>query len=283
MGLSLFLRIAKYTIKVIILKYLIVSNNNDNIKYINNTSRRLPLLNKSKGENMINTIKVKFRTDKKCLPRDMAKVLVSFIKGSVQRLSPEKYHEWYEEKNSRKSFCWSSYYPGVNTHDEILEINDNWFAVNISTPDPDDYMLLFTAIRNRTGEVIPIKNNSIRVVNVRSDMQPPIDTNRITAKVESPVIVRGKNKNFLTQSDADFVEALNVSIESLLSHFGCRGRASIDSALTGSVTISAFGPATGNVGFLTISGDKEALNFLLSSGIGAKRSEGFGRLKYIGR
>lgn len=231
---------------------------------------------------MINTIKVKFETKEDHLPRDMSKVLVSFIKGSVQKISQEKFEEWYKN-NTMKSFCWSSYYPGANVHDEIIDITNNWFAVNIGTPDPEDFMLLFTAIRNRMGEAIPIRDNSIRVVSVRSDMQPSVKENHIKVKIESPVIVRGKEKAFLTQSDEGFTEALNISINSMLSHFGCKGRANVDSALTGSVTVSAFGPATGNVGFLTISGDEDALNFILSSGIGAKRSEGFGRLKCLRR
>lgn len=230
---------------------------------------------------MSQTIKLQFNLENNILPQEMERVLVSFIKSSVEKVSQKKYEEWYLQKNIQKSFCWSTYYPGVKSHNGVKELSQNWFAMNISTPNAKDFITLFNAFIKRKNEPIKIKNNTMTIKSVNLEILPDIDATHIIVQTESPVIVRGKDKLFLTDADQDFSATLETSINSLLYKFGRESTVRITPKLTASVATTAFGPVIGNTGFFELNGDKEDLEFLLSSGIGSRRSEGFGRIKVV--
>ena len=120
-------------------------------------------------------------------------------------------------------------------------------------------------------------------------LEKQIDTEEITIKFMSPLVVRSHSKDkdyYYSYNDEQFKDVLKINIKQQLKI------TNISEELVDKLEINAIKPKKvivkfyekkieTSTGIFKISGDKELLKYLYDAGIGSKRSSGFGMFQII--
>ena len=120
-------------------------------------------------------------------------------------------------------------------------------------------------------------------------LEKQIDTEEITIKFMSPLVVRSHSKDkdyYYSYKDEQFKDVLKINIKQQLKI------TNISEELVDKLEINAIKPKKvivkfyekkieTSTGIFKISGDKELLKYLYDAGIGSKRSSGFGMFQII--
>lgn len=215
--------------------------------------------------------------------------LVSFLKNAFSEYGNGLFEKYYaEHKNILKSFCFSMKLSNPVFKGEIIDLSDEKIEITINTYDPAEGIDIYNALVKQRGKAFPLPNqNSMTVSDVSIRNHKPITSNTIMIKMRSPLLVRkhdGKKDRYLTPDSEEFNEFFQLSVKDFLT------KESID--IPGDIEIIpvkpkktvpvAFGyKISGNLGTYILRGDVKLLNLLYQSGIGARRSQGFGAFEII--
>lgn len=250
-------------------------------------------------------IKLHFELENKIIPKDYRILILSFIKHSLEKNFEKSYKEIYESKPIMKFFTFSVYLPKPKIEKDKIELDKNYFNAVFSIYDNKRFIEFYNSfnsmiIKNNEENKehpYPLKDNKMRLKNITMENEKIITSNRAIIKFLSPLVVRKheeitinekrKGKDiYLDFNDSDFNEQLNYSVTRLIKDLklnGVNSNIKLEPCKSARKTVVDFKNVLihSSIGEYIISGESELLNILYKTGIGSKRSGGFGMFDVI--
>ena len=244
-------------------------------------------------------IKLHFKLENNIIPKDYRILILSFIKYSLKKNFKESYKEIYESKPIMKFFTFSVYLPKPKIEKDKIELDKNYFNAVFSIYDNKRFIEFYNSfnsmiIKNENKEYsYPLKDNKMRLKNITMLNEKIISSNRAIIKFLSPLVLRKHEEIAINEkrkgkdiyfdfNDSDFNEQINYSVSRLIKDLKLNG---VNSNIKlkpynnlARKTVVSFKNILINssIGEYILEGDSELLNILYKTGIGSRRSEGFG-------
>lgn len=248
-------------------------------------------------------IKLHFELENNIIPLDYRIAILSFIKNSLEKNFKESYKEIYENKAIMKFFTFSVYLPKPQIERDKILLDRNYFRVDFSIYDNKQFIEFYNSFNSRINKKIekertyPLKDNKMKLKNITMANEKVINSERVRIKFLSPLVVRKheeitikekrKGKDiYLDFNDNDFNEQLNYSVLRLIKDLklsDMNKNIKLIHLDTAKKTVVNFKNIfiNSSIGEYILSGDIELLNILYKTGIGSRRSEGFGMFEII--
>ena len=249
-------------------------------------------------------IKLHFELENNTINKDYRALILSFIKNSLKKNFKESYKEIYESKPIMKFFTFSVYLPKPKIEKDKIELGENYFNAVFSIYDNKRFIEFYNSfnsmiIKNENKEnSYPLKNNKMELKNITMVNEKNIMSNRVRIKFLSPLVLRNHKEITINKkrkgediyfdfNDSDFNEQINYSVSRLIKDLKLNG---VNSNIKlkpynnlARKTVVSFKNILINssIGEYILEGDSELLNILYKTGIGSRRSEGFGMFEVI--
>ncbi len=236
--------------------------------------------------------KLNFRLEKNFLPKEIDRVIVSFLKAAVQSYSLEMFERLYTKSRSvMKTYCFSYYLPGAKYVKDRIDLDDNSFTLYFSDADFQELLIFFNCFQNMRYIKYPMASNSMELVSVSVQNLPDITENEIIIKMQSPLVVRRHNSLdntdiYFTFDMEGFAEALKENIDIFIERMGISLSTegfSIIPVKARKIVKPVFGKnVDASIGIFKLTGSVELLNMLHMAAMGVRRSSGNGQFRVIG-
>lgn len=240
----------------------------------------------------MNQFKLQFKLENNFLPREMDRLLVSFLKAATMNYDEEMYNSLYDKSKSiTKQFTYSCYLPGAKFKDDRIELDKNEFSLFFSDSDQMELLHFFNAFQLMKFKRYPMHGNSMQLVSIYMQKLDEIKDNEIVIKIQSPLIVRKHNSDdnsdiYYTCDMDGFEEALRDNARIFIEKTGLNVSVdgfSIQVIKGKKIVVPVFGRNTdASIGIYKLTGSCELLNILYMAGLGVRRSEGHGKFEIIG-
>lgn len=235
--------------------------------------------------------KLVFCLEKKFLPRELDRLLVSFLKASVQNYSEEFYEKLYNKSESiMKKYVFSYFLPNARFSNKVIWLGQNSFTMYFSDMDMGEMICFLNAFKGMQFKPYPIYNNTMQLMSITTQKCKEIVDSEIIIKMQSSLLVRRHNStsnrdiyytyeheefnNVLKENIKFFVDKLKISVS--IDDF------SIMPVKAKKVVVPVFGRnLDANLGIYKLTGNTELLNILYLSGMGARRSSGHGKFEIV--
>lgn len=240
-------------------------------------------------------IKCEYKTNKFPLMYHM--MIVSLIKESIKKSSKEYYEKLYVYDNKKnkqiKNFTFSVFMNGYEINGEIAEIKKG-ITVIISTPDLELGINLYNGLLN-TKE-FRYKSFQLEKQHISLIKEKTINEDEATFKTLSAIAIKNKEGKFIDINNEDYEKELNyISDLTLKTHRGYGLREPLKfipismKKVVVKEEISGFKEITNkNImyvnaysGVFKLVGAREDLEELYKSGVGHRRSQGFGNIDLV--
>ncbi|MGN0453900.1 MAG: CRISPR-associated endoribonuclease Cas6 [Ruminococcus sp.] len=232
-------------------------------------------------------ILLQFVTKNNKLPIDYRRVMLSFFKRALSEIAEGKYYEKFYFTPERRNFTFAVNLPRPKFAKSEITLEKNEFCLTFSTADKTAGFVFMSAFIKQKGKSIPAPlGNSFTLKSVYQQSDAQTDSKEVLVKMLSPLCIRAHNKDgnadrYYSAADNDFQNKANEIIRSQLLGSG------FDKSLVSDFSIkSVSGKKTVvfhygsyiecSLGEFVLSGDKTIINYLLQSGIGSRKSAGFG-------
>ncbi|WP_165974094.1 CRISPR-associated endoribonuclease Cas6 [Marinitoga lauensis] len=232
-------------------------------------------------------LKLVFRLKSNVISKDYRRIFMSFIKKSLENYDKEIFEEYFKNKDPiLKDYTFSVYFGKCRFEENIKLENDN-ISMFFSTSSYKTGMHFYNAFRAMKYKDFPTKNNILKLNNIIRLSEKNIYKNEIIIKTLSPILIREHNKekdNYYYFDDENATEILKNSIIYQYNKLFGNGCKSFDIKvldLKKTTVLNYNKKLKSNLGVFKATGDKEILNFIYKSGIGSKRSSGFGMVDII--
>lgn len=236
--------------------------------------------------------KLTFALEKSRLPREMDRLIVSFLKASAQAVSQEFYERLYNKNKSViKGYTFSYYLPGAQFVKKEILLESDTFSLFFSDADQQELLLFFNGFQLMKRKKFSMNGNSMTLVSVRMQPLSEIREKEIVIRMQSPLIVRNHRAEdntdiYYTCETEGFEQALKENIGLFLERIGMCITAddfSIQTIKGKKVVVPVFGRNTdATLGIFKLTGSCQLLNILYQAGIGTRRSAGHGKFEVIG-
>lgn len=235
-------------------------------------------------------LKLNLDLENEFLPIQYRKSAMSFIKLSLSEYSEQYYKKYYNNKDTIiKSYTFAMFFRNPKFEDEKIIVEDKRLELNISIADYETSIILYNAFNHQKNKKFSLDKNSWTLRNINMSLEKKINTEEITIKFMSPLVVRShieKKDYYYSYNDKEFKSILKINIKQQLKI------TDIPKELVENFDIVAIEPKKviikfyekkieTSTGTFKISGDKQLLKYLYDAGMGSKRSSGFGMFKII--
>lgn len=239
----------------------------------------------------MNQLRLNFETEYPQLPRELDRLMVSFLKASIQKYSPELFEVLFDKSKSiMKGYTFSFLLPGARFEADVIHLSQNSFTMFFSDADMGEFIYFFNAFKMMKAKSYPMNGNSMKLVSMSLQNLPKIADTEIVVKMQSSLVVRRHdsetNKDvYYTYDQEGFCEALHENVKFLVEKLELPVSTEdffITPIKGKKVVVPIFGRnADANVGIFKLCGSPELLNVLQLAGIGARRSEGHGKFEVL--
>lgn len=236
--------------------------------------------------------KLEFKLEKNWLPKEIDRLIVSFLKASAQECSQEFYKRLYENGQSvMKGFTFSYFLPGAKFSKDRIELKNDGFSLFFSDVEQEELLSFFNGFQLMKHKKYSMNGNAMELVSIRMQRLREIKEEEIVVKMQSPLIVRKHNSEdnsdiYFTYGMDGFENALKENIDIFLDRMGLDSetdRFTVQVIKGKKIVVPVFGRNTdAMIGILKLTGSCKLLNILHLSGMGVRRSEGHGKFEVIG-
>ncbi|APT75249.1 hypothetical protein XO10_01715 [Marinitoga sp. 1135] len=232
-------------------------------------------------------LKLVFNLKENAFPKDYRRVFMSFIKKSLQSYDEMLYTKYYKNQDPiLKDYTFSVYF-GKCKFLDFIELENTNLSLFFSTPSYTTGAYFYNAFMNMKFEAFPIKGNSLKLTKIIKIPEKVIHKNEVIVKTLSPILIREHTKETDKFYYFDEDKAIDILKENIkyqytklfdykISDFTIKP---LDIKKT--TVLNYNKKIKSNLGIFKISGDTKLLGFLYKSGIGSKRSSGFGMVEII--
>lgn len=236
-----------------------------------------------------------YKTDK--LPVANKMMFVSLIKGAINKVNKEYYDRLYnfQDKSNKqiKSFCFAVLLKDFEIENEIINIKDK-IILNITTPDYEFGINVYNGLLNIQN--FEYKDYVLKRLKINLVKEKFISEGQVVFKTMSPICIKNRKGEFIHIKDADYVDELNYIVDKdLVSHrgYGLKQPLQFEDMRMKKVVVKeeirGFKENTNKSifyvnaysGTFKLSGDVEDLNYIYQSGLGFRRSQGFGMVDIV--
>lgn len=236
-------------------------------------------------------LKLEFQLETTEVPAELDKVLVSFLKASLENYSPVLFEKLYNKNASIiKTYTWSLYLPGARFTQEKILLNQKRFTMTFSDADIGELIEFYNAFVLIKGKPYPMNKNSMRLISIKIRNIPEIQDTELIIKMKSALIVRkhdstDNSDKYYTCEAPEFGEMVKENLRIFLEKLNLEMDIS-DFSITPlkgkKVVTRTWGMLIdGSIGVYRITGNLELLNFLRAAGLGTRRSIGKGMWEAI--
>ena len=236
-------------------------------------------------------LKLEFQLENPELPVDLDKVILSFLKASIENYSQDLFEKLYNKRQSVvKMCCWSCYLPQAQFASDRIRLGMNKFTINFSDADIGELVMFFNAFSLMKYKTFHMNRNSMKLMSVKTKRLREIEETEIIVKMQSSLVARKHNSDdntdiYYTCDDPEFPEIVKENHRIFLQKVNIE-RNIKDISIT---------PVTGkkvvarimeryvdtSIGIYKITGHPRLLELLYAAGIGTRRSEGHGKFEII--
>ena len=111
--------------------------------------------------------KLQFKLERSFLPKDMDRLMVSFLKAATMNYDEELYNHLYDKtKSIIKTYTYSYYLPGAKFKADRIELNKNEFSLFFSDSNQAELLHFFNAFQQMKFKKYPISDNSMQLVSI---------------------------------------------------------------------------------------------------------------------
>ncbi len=236
-------------------------------------------------------LKLHFSLDNNFLPKDMERLMVSFLKASAQKEGQDFYDSLFAKGRSvMKSYTFSCFLPGAAFLKDRIEMAQPEFMMFFSDADLEELIHFYNAFLKMKFASYPVEKNTMKLTWVSMQNMKEIEDSEVVVKMLSPLLLRQHDAQtnrdrYCLYSDADFSDVLYKNtayrLESMSLPYSMDGF-SIQPIKGKKVVVPVFGRLLdGNLGIYKLTGRPELLNFLYLAGLGSRCGEGHGKLEVI--
>lgn len=226
------------------------------------------------------------------LDADYRPVIVSFIKNALSQDNPSYYQSLYGEGAVQKLFAFAPYLPAPVFNGDTVKVNKLRLEVLFTTPDYLTFINLYNAFLKQKFKPFPLKyDNSMTLKSITMLPGRVIEKDSVIIKLLSPLVVRRHDKqsnqdHYLVYDRDGFESVWRENLGPLLASVTDSQsiqELSIKPVHCKKVVVRAFEQnIDATLGTLQLNGERSLLNYLLSLGMGSRRSQGFGVFDVIG-
>lgn len=223
-------------------------------------------------------------------PADYSRCMLSLLKHTFENYNSKLYSQYYGDNISEKNYCFSVRFNNPEFKGSEILINDKELTLSISTCDFSNGIDIYNAFLKLKKQSYPLPlKNALTVKNVRIENHKTIDKKEIYIKMASPLLVKKhdeKKDYFFAWNEPEFIKYLEMSIIKTAETVG-----NIDMSerffeivpyAPKKTVVYCYGMrVTANIGIYKMRGDSDLLNLLYQTGIGCKRSSGYGQFEIL--
>lgn len=221
------------------------------------------------------------------LPIDYRRVILSFFKKALSEIADGKYYEKYYFKPERRNFSFAVNLPNPKFSKSEITLEENRFRITFSTSDKMTGFVFMSAFIKQKGNNFsaPLGNVFI-LTNISQIGDKTASSSTALVKMLSPLCIRehnrGENKDsYYSVASESFEKKANKIIQEQLIESGFDDERvkgfSINPLNSKKTVVFHYGNYIEcSLGEFVLNGDKAIINYLLQSGIGSRKSAGFG-------
>ena len=232
-------------------------------------------------------ILLQFQLKNNKLPIDYRRVILSFFKKALSEIADGKYYEKYYFKPERRNFSFAVNLPNPKFSKSEITLEENRFRITFSTPDKMTGFVFMSAFIKQKGNPLSAPlGNVFTLTNISQIGDKTTSSNTALVKMLSPLCIRehnrGENKDsYYSVASDNFEEKANEIIKEQLVNSGFDDERvkgfSIKPLNSKKTVVFHYGNYIEcSLGEFVLNGDKAIINYLLQSGIGSRKSAGFG-------
>lgn len=232
-------------------------------------------------------INLQFQLKNNKLPIDYRRVILSFFKKALSEIADGKYYEKYYFKPERRNFSFAVNLPNPKFSKSEITLGKNEFRITFSTSDKMTGFVFMSAFIKQKGNNFsaPLENVFI-LTNISQIGDKTASSSTALVKMLSPLCIRehnrGENKDsYYSVASESFEKKANKIIQEQLIESGFDDERvkgfSIKPLNSKKTVVFHYGNYIEcSLGEFVLNGDKAIINYLLQSGIGSRKSAGFG-------
>lgn len=226
--------------------------------------------------------------------KDKNRIMLSLLKHCYSSYDQKYFSKLYEQvPNKRKSFTFSIYMGDCEFLREEIIIPNKKIYLNFSTNDIEDGIMFYNSIITNKGRKFSIENNTLKIEKINMLREKNIYTNEVILKTMSPIVIRehkGDNKTtwYHSLNHARGKEVFMENLKYQLTEEFTKERildikeVEVETLLNKEVKVKHYGiEILSNICMLRIIGKPYLLDYLYKSGIGGRRSSGFGMVNLV--
>ncbi|WP_300756528.1 CRISPR-associated endoribonuclease Cas6 [uncultured Brachyspira sp.] len=255
-------------------------------------------------------INLNFELENNIISKEYRLTIISFIKNALKNYSPNTYDILYKDNTKMKAFTFGVFLPDAKINNDNIEISltdkgKSYINVTFSIFDNELFIELYNSFNNMLNKKYPKDENTksqmiMTLKKITMQNEKPIKQNKILIKFLSPLVLRNHNREtnkdiYVTFKDDNFNSILNQSAERLAKEFDFESSQIKLTPLNltdnngniiqeeSKTTVVPFKELLINVSYgkFCLEGDIKLLNNLYKTGIGSRRSDGFGLFEVL--
>lgn len=232
-------------------------------------------------------ILLQFKLKNNKLPIDYRRVILSFFKKVLSEIADGKYYEKYYFKPERRNFSFAVNLPNPKFSKSEITLEKNEFRITFSTSDKMTGFVFMSAFIKQKGNNFsaPLGNVFI-LTNISQIADKTASSSTALVKMLSPLCIREHNRgenqdSYYSVASESFEKKANKIIQEQLIESGfdderVKGFSIKPLNSKKTVVFHYDNYIECSLGEFVLNGDKAIINYLLQSGIGSRKSAGFG-------
>lgn len=232
-------------------------------------------------------INLQFQLKNNKLPIDYRRVILSFFKKALSEIADGKYYEKYYFKPERRNFSFAVNLPNPKFSKSEITLGKNEFRITFSTSDKmTGFVFMSAFIKQKDNNFSAPLGNVFILTNISQIGDKTASSSTALVKMLSPLCIRehsrDENKNsYYSVASESFEKKANKIIQEQLIESGFDDERvkgfSIQPINSKKTVVFHYGNYIEcSLGEFVLNGDKAIINYLLQSGIGSRKSAGFG-------
>lgn len=228
------------------------------------------------------------------IPIEYRKIVLSYIKNAISKCNDGKYYEDFFKDTKQKDYCFSVILPKSKFIKDKIILDNNEIKILFSTGNNKLGLILYQAFIAQKNKQYPLPNgNFIKLKSIINNNQKEIYNNRAIFKTTlgSGLCVRSHdpetNKDiYYVYNDEKFREKLNVVLTNQLLNAGFTKEESeeikVNPIQCKKVVAKHYRRYIDiTTGIFEIQGNNKILQYFYDSGIGSRKSMGFGMIDLV--
>lgn len=233
--------------------------------------------------------------EKNVLPVEYRRVIISYIKNAITMCNNGNYYKKFFDNTNQKDYCFSAILPNPKFEKDKIILSRNEIKILFSTNDKyNSGLILFSAFIGQKNKSYPLPhNNKMTLKSIKNEKQEKITNSKVIFKttIGSGLCVREHDRKnnkdiYYIYDDKEFREKLRLILYNQAIKLGESEKTALDIKVNPiqckKVVAKHYNRYIDTtVGMFEVEGEPDILQHFYSSGIGSRKSAGFGMVDLV--